>query len=64
VVVNHDRVAAIDYAIEHAGQYDAVLVAGKGHEAYQIVGTEKHDYPGDVDMIKRLLAQRADSRSR
>lgn len=63
VIVNHDRVAAIGYAIEQADQYDAVLVAGKGHEAYQIIGTEKREYPGDVEIIKQLLAQRTDSRS-
>ncbi|MGD8640438.1 MAG: UDP-N-acetylmuramoyl-L-alanyl-D-glutamate--2,6-diaminopimelate ligase [Gammaproteobacteria bacterium] len=61
VVINHDRVAAIGHAIEHAGPYDAILVAGKGHEAYQIIGTEKHDYAGDVAMIRQLLRQRKDS---
>ncbi|MCC8179499.1 MAG: UDP-N-acetylmuramoyl-L-alanyl-D-glutamate--2,6-diaminopimelate ligase [Planctomycetes bacterium] len=36
-----DRAAAIRYAVGLAGEGDAVLVAGKGHENYQIIGTEK-----------------------
>ncbi len=40
--VEPDRRAAIRLAIEAAREGDAVLVAGKGHEDYQIVGTEKH----------------------
>ncbi len=33
----HDRQKAIEYAIRHAGVEDMVLIAGKGHEAVQIV---------------------------
>lgn len=36
--VERDRAAAIRYAIEQAGAGDVVLIAGKGHEDYQIVG--------------------------
>jgi UDP-N-acetylmuramoyl-L-alanyl-D-glutamate--2,6-diaminopimelate ligase len=36
-----DRAAAIDYAIEFAEDGDIILIAGKGHEEYQIFGTEK-----------------------
>jgi UDP-N-acetylmuramoyl-L-alanyl-D-glutamate--2,6-diaminopimelate ligase len=39
--VVEDRRAAIALAIESARPGDAVLIAGKGHEDYQIVGTEK-----------------------
>ena len=35
-----DRRLAMRYAFEHAGSGDVVLVAGKGHEPYLIVGTE------------------------
>jgi UDP-N-acetylmuramoyl-L-alanyl-D-glutamate--2,6-diaminopimelate ligase len=38
--VLHDREAAIHSALAEAGPTDAVLVAGKGHEDYQIVGAE------------------------
>ncbi len=36
VLVEHDRGAAIDWAIAHAGADDVVLVAGKGHEVAQM----------------------------
>ena len=35
-----DRYEAIEYAIAEAGQFDAVILLGKGHETYQIVGDE------------------------
>jgi UDP-N-acetylmuramoyl-L-alanyl-D-glutamate--2,6-diaminopimelate ligase len=35
-----DRRAAIDRALEMANPEDLVLLAGKGHETYQVVGTE------------------------
>lgn len=35
--VEVDRGRAIDYALRHAGANDCVLVAGKGHEDYQIL---------------------------
>ena len=36
-----DRRRAIALAVESADEGDVVVLAGKGHEAYQIVGTEK-----------------------
>lgn len=33
-----DRAEAISYAIQNASKDDIVLIAGKGHESYQIVG--------------------------
>jgi len=39
--VVEDRRAAIALALESARAGDAVLIAGKGHEDYQIVGTER-----------------------
>ena len=36
-----DRRSAIETAIKGAGEDDIVLIAGKGHENYQIIGTEK-----------------------
>ena len=35
-----DRREAINYALEHAADNDVVLIAGKGHENYQIIGHE------------------------
>lgn len=42
--VHPDRRAAIARAIELAQPGDAILLAGKGHEDYQIIGTEKHHF--------------------
>jgi UDP-N-acetylmuramyl-tripeptide synthetase len=39
-LVAPDRMTAIETAIRAAGDHDAVLIAGKGHETYQILATE------------------------
>jgi UDP-N-acetylmuramoyl-L-alanyl-D-glutamate--2,6-diaminopimelate ligase len=39
-----DRRAAIKKAIEMASPNDVVLIAGKGHETYQIIGTIKTQF--------------------
>ncbi len=49
-----DRRAAIARALETAGPDDVVLLAGKGHETYQIRGTEK--LPFDERQIVAELA--------
>jgi UDP-N-acetylmuramyl tripeptide synthase len=36
-----DRRAAIEAALRMARRQDLVLLAGKGHETYQQIGTEK-----------------------
>jgi UDP-N-acetylmuramoyl-L-alanyl-D-glutamate--2,6-diaminopimelate ligase len=36
-----DRAAAIAYAVSRAGADDTVLIAGKGHEHYQIIGEQR-----------------------
>ncbi|MBR8827750.1 MAG: UDP-N-acetylmuramoyl-L-alanyl-D-glutamate--2,6-diaminopimelate ligase [Gomphosphaeria aponina SAG 52.96 = DSM 107014] len=41
VTVESDRSTAIHRAIQNAQPGDGVLIAGKGHEDYQILGTEK-----------------------
>lgn len=40
-VVVEDRRAAIAWAMEHAEKDDIIVLAGKGHETYQILGTKK-----------------------
>ncbi|HEY5603491.1 MAG TPA: UDP-N-acetylmuramoyl-L-alanyl-D-glutamate--2,6-diaminopimelate ligase [Gammaproteobacteria bacterium] len=62
VTIIHDRIAAIEHAITQAGEHDAVLIAGKGHEAYQILGEEKRPYAGDAEIVAQLLAQIQDTR--
>ncbi|GAB2997634.1 UDP-N-acetylmuramoyl-L-alanyl-D-glutamate--2,6-diaminopimelate ligase [Psychrosphaera aestuarii] len=44
VTVEYDRKRAIELAVSRAGYGDAVLIAGKGHEDYQIIGTQKINY--------------------
>ena len=39
-----DRLAAIHAALEEARQGDTILLAGKGHETYQVIGTTKIDF--------------------
>lgn len=46
-----DRRQAIHRALEAAGADDTILLAGKGHETYQVVGTEK--FPFDEREIVR-----------
>lgn len=43
-VVIEDRKDAIRHAISEASEGDVVLIAGKGHEDYQIIGSEKHHF--------------------
>ncbi len=54
-----DRETAIRLAIDMAKPGDAVLIAGKGHEDYQIVGTEKH-HLDDREISRDALSKRAD----
>lgn len=51
----HDRKAAIRHAIEQAGPADIVLIAGKGHEQYQIIGKEKRPYPADLSIATGVI---------
>ncbi len=52
-----DRRAAIRRAVTEAPIGATVLVAGKGHERYQIVGTERLPFD-DVTEVEAALAQR------
>lgn len=56
--VIEDRAAAILWAIKHAARRDVVLLAGKGHEAYQEVGGKKLPFL-DADHAALALAARA-----
>ena len=49
-----DRKEAIAYAIHHGEPGDIVVLAGKGHEDYQIVGNQRLDYSDRVT-VARLL---------
>jgi len=54
VIKEHDRAIAIKNAIESAEKNDVILIAGKGHEAYQIIGTEKFPFD-DVLIAQKCL---------
>ncbi len=57
VVVREDRREAIEHAIAHAAAGDVILVAGKGHEACQIIG-DRYVAFDDRDVARALLKQR------
>ncbi len=57
VVVELDRARAIALAVDQAAVGDIVLVAGKGHEDYQIIGTEKRPFD-DREHARAALARR------
>jgi len=52
-----DRRAAIFRAIEQARDGDVVVIAGKGHEDYQIIGTETIHFD-DREVAREALAAR------
>ena len=54
VSVIHDRRTALQTALERARPGDVVLVAGKGHEAEQFVGSERRTF-SDRAVVAELL---------
>jgi UDP-N-acetylmuramyl-tripeptide synthetase len=51
-----DRREAIKYAVKTARPDDIILIAGKGHETYQIIGTVKHHFD-DREIAKNAIAE-------
>ena len=49
-----DRQEAIKHALEMADDQDIILIAGKGHEAYQQIGKERFAF-SDQDVVRELL---------
>jgi len=54
VAIQHDRAAAIREALIAARDGDVVLIAGKGHEDYQILGSEKRPF-SDQAIVKEFV---------
>jgi UDP-N-acetylmuramoyl-L-alanyl-D-glutamate--2,6-diaminopimelate ligase len=54
-----DRRRAIQVAVEIAHPEDTIVIAGKGHEDYQIVGRDKLPF-SDPDEARRALARRGE----
>jgi UDP-N-acetylmuramoyl-L-alanyl-D-glutamate--2,6-diaminopimelate ligase len=49
-----DRLEAIRQALAEARTGDTVLLAGKGHETYQVLGTEKVSFD-EREIVERLV---------
>jgi UDP-N-acetylmuramoyl-L-alanyl-D-glutamate--2,6-diaminopimelate ligase len=58
VAVELDRRRAIEQAFGEARAGDVVLIAGKGHEDYQIVGSRKTSFDDRI-VARELLCQRS-----
>ena len=50
-----DRTEAIRFAMNEAKSGDVIVLAGKGHETYQIIGTEKRHYD-EREIVKGILS--------
>lgn len=57
-VVELDRRRAIDFAVRSASSGDVVLIAGKGHEDYQVVGNVNHPFDDRIEARTALRARR------
>ncbi|MEG2016264.1 MAG: UDP-N-acetylmuramoyl-L-alanyl-D-glutamate--2,6-diaminopimelate ligase, partial [Oscillospiraceae bacterium] len=55
-VVIENRKEAISYAISVAKPEDCIILAGKGHETYQIIGKEKYSFD-EREIVKEILAK-------
>ena len=60
VTIIEDRAAAIAWAIGNAASKDTVLLAGKGHENYQLIGNQRRDF-SDYGVAAANLRMRAQS---
>ncbi|MFA5863377.1 MAG: UDP-N-acetylmuramoyl-L-alanyl-D-glutamate--2,6-diaminopimelate ligase [Phycisphaerae bacterium] len=63
VQVEPDRAHAIRTALDQAEPGDIVLLAGKGHEDYQIIGTTKIHFD-DREECRKWLAEKSSAKSR
>lgn len=54
VIVIEDREKAIEYAVLNAEEGDTVLIAGKGHETYQIKGKTKIHFD-EREIVESIL---------
>ena len=54
IIIEPDRKRAIELAIEAAEKDDIVLIAGKGHEDYQIIGKHKFHF-SDKEIVQECL---------
>lgn len=57
VWVEANRQQAIEQAVQQAGPTDTILIAGKGHEDYQIIGTQRAFF-SDAGCVQSLLGEK------
>jgi UDP-N-acetylmuramoyl-L-alanyl-D-glutamate--2,6-diaminopimelate ligase len=57
ITVILDRREAIKHAVNIANKDDIIVIAGKGHENYQIVGNETHHFD-DVEEAREAILQK------
>lgn len=63
VIVEADRRSAIRRGVELAGNDGVLLVAGKGHETYQIIGRERLHFDDREEVQAALVALQRDQRT-
>ena len=54
-----DRMEAIEYALNIAKSGDIVLLAGKGHETYQVIGDEYLDFD-EHNIVKEIMMRKTE----
>ena len=54
IIANREK--AIRYGIKMLEKDDSLLIAGKGHETYQIIGTEKTHFD-DREVVRKILEE-------
>lgn len=57
IIVESDREKAIMKAVELAEKNSIIVIAGKGHETYQILGTEKYHFD-DREYLRREIIRK------
>ena len=55
-LIEPDRATAIARAVQGAAAHDVVLIAGKGHEDYQEINGQRHDFSDLAEADKALTA--------
>ena len=54
ITIEPERKKAIELAVKAAAAGDIILIAGKGHENYQIIGSEKYHF-SDIKTAAEFL---------
>jgi UDP-N-acetylmuramoyl-L-alanyl-D-glutamate--2,6-diaminopimelate ligase len=62
--VIEDRAAAIAYAVSRADDDDLILIAGKGHEQYQLTGSERRPFSDYAIAFANLSARQVQGAGR